>query len=77
LKGCSLMGVFWGSWCERCPEDAANNMAQLASWHASAELKPVCSQTFPLAQTAQALAVLERREAFGKVVVVMGENSRI
>jgi NADPH2:quinone reductase len=69
LKGASLVGVFWGSFAQRQPQDNAANFEQLFAWHAEGKLKPLVSQTFPLAQGAAAIDALGQRKAVGKVVV--------
>ena len=69
LKGAAVIGVFWGSFAQRQPQDNAANVQQLFSWYAEGKLKPLVSQTYPLAQTAQAINDLGQRKAVGKVVV--------
>jgi NADPH2:quinone reductase len=69
LKGAAVVGVFWGSFAQRQPQDNASNFQQLFAWHAEGKLKPLVSQTFPLAQTAEAINTLGQRKAVGKVVV--------
>eukprot|EP00966_Prymnesium_polylepis_P125686 2906030-Prymnesium_polylepis.1 len=68
------MGVFWGSWAARDPGGSAANVELLARWHAEGKLRPVCSQTFELADTAKALLTLEQRRATGKVCVVVEQR---
>ncbi len=69
LKGASLVGVFWGAFAQRQPHDNATNFRQLFAWHAEGKLKPLVSQTFPLAQASEAIDTLAQRRAVGKVVV--------
>jgi NADPH2:quinone reductase len=69
LKGASLVGVFWGSFAQRQPQDNAANFQQLFAWHAEGKIKPLVSQTFPLAEAAKAIDTLGQRKAVGKVVV--------
>ena len=69
LKGAALVGVFWGAFAQRQPQDNAANFQQLFAWHAEGKLKPLVSQTFPLAQAATAINTLGQRKAVGKVVV--------
>jgi NADPH2:quinone reductase len=69
LKGAAVVGVFWGSFAQRQPQDNASNFQQLFAWHAEGKLKPLVSQTFPLAQAAEAINTLGQRKAVGKVVV--------
>lgn len=69
LKGASLVGVFWGSFAQRQPQDNAANFQQLFAWHAEGKIKPLVSQTFPLAEAAKAIDTLGQRKAVGKLVV--------
>lgn len=69
LKGAAVVGVFWGAFAQRQPQDNAANFQQLFAWHAAGKLKPLVSQTFPLAQAGEAINTLGQRKAVGKVVV--------
>lgn len=69
LKGAAVVGVFWGAFAQRQPQDNAANFQQLFAWHTEGKLKPLVSQTFPLAQAADAINMLGQRKAVGKVVV--------
>jgi NADPH:quinone reductase len=69
LKGAAVVGVFWGAFAQRQPQDNAANFQQLFAWHAEGKLKPLVSQTFPLEQAGAAIDCLGRRQAVGKLVV--------
>lgn len=69
LKGAAVVGVFWGSFAQRQPQDNAANFQQLFSWYAEGKLKPLVSQVYPLDNAAQAINDLGQRKAVGKVVV--------
>ncbi|WP_271409724.1 NADPH:quinone oxidoreductase family protein [Pseudomonas sp. Q1-7] len=69
LKGASVVGVFWGSFAQRQPQDNLANFQQLFAWYAEGKLKPLVSQTFPLERAADAINALATRQAVGKVVV--------
>jgi NADPH2:quinone reductase len=69
LKGAAVVGVFWGSFAQRQPQDNLANFQQLFAWYAEGKLKPLVSQTFPLDQAAAAINALGQRKAVGKVVV--------
>ena len=69
LKGAAVVGVFWGAFAQRQPADNAANFQQLFAWHVEGKLKPLVSQTFPLAQAGEAIDTLGQRKAVGKVVV--------
>ncbi len=69
LKGAAVVGVFWGSFAQRQPQDNLANFQQLFARYAEGKLKPLVSQTFPLGQAAAAINALGQRKAVGKVVV--------
>lgn len=69
LKGAALVGVFWGAFAQRQPQDNAANFQQLFAWHTEGRLRPLISQRFALEQTAEAIAMLGQRKAVGKLVV--------
>ncbi|GFM66170.1 NADPH:quinone oxidoreductase family protein [Pseudomonas lijiangensis] len=72
LKGASVVGVFWGSFAQRQPQDNAANFKQLFGWYAEGKLTPLVSQVYPLERGAEAIEVLGKRSAVGKVVVAIG-----
>ena len=69
LKGCSIVGVFWGDFARREPGHFADAMARLSAWHADGKLKPHISNTFPLERAADALKLMAARKVMGKVVL--------
>ena len=72
LKGCAAIGVFWGEAVKRDPEGHRANMRQVLDWVAEgraatrASTRPIRSPT-----SARRIAVLDRREAVGKVVLTL------
>ncbi len=70
LKGCSIVGVFWGAFTEREPAHNAANTRQLLAWLADGTIRPRVSRTYPLASAADALNDLIARRVTGKVVLV-------
>lgn len=69
LKGASVVGVFWGAFAQRQPQDNAANFAQLFKWFAQGKLKPLVSRVYPLEEAGEAIDALGQRRAVGKVVV--------
>jgi NADPH2:quinone reductase len=69
LRGCSIVGVFWGSFVSRQPEAHRRNVEELTRWWRSGELRPHVSSTYPLEKAADAMRELAERRAQGKVVV--------
>ena len=69
LRGCSIVGVFWGSFVGRQPEDHRRNVAELMEWWRDGRFTPDVSASFPLDRAADALRDLDARRVIGKVVV--------
>jgi len=69
LKGCQIVGVFWGSFAAREAERNRRNFEQLLAWYEEGKLKPHISQTFALDQAPAALKALLGRKVTGKVVL--------
>ncbi len=72
LKGCSVVGVFWGSFTQREPEASAQNMAELMGLYAEGKIDPKVSEVFEFEGYAKALNALTERRATGKVVLKVG-----
>ncbi|ODJ94402.1 NADPH:quinone oxidoreductase [Pseudomonas viridiflava] len=72
LKGASVVGVFWGSFAQRQPQNNAANFKQLFAWFEEGKLKPLVSQVYPLERAGEAIDALGGRRAVGKVVVSIG-----
>ena len=69
LKGCQIVGVFWGDHLVREPDRHRANMAQLLDLVVGGKIKPHIHKVYPLAETADALMAIARREVRGKVIV--------
>lgn len=72
LKGCQICGVFWGAHVQRWPRKHTDQLRRLIQLYRSGHIRPAVSERFPLAQGAEAIARLAKREAIGKIVVSMG-----
>jgi len=73
LKGCSIVGVFWGEFARREPERFAETMRQLGRWFTEGKIKPHVSATFPLERASDALTLMADRKVKGKVVLTTGD----
>jgi NADPH2:quinone reductase len=71
LKGCSIVGVFWGEFARREPERFADTMRDLGRWFAEGKIRPHISATFPLERAAEALRMMANRKVTGKVVLAV------
>ena len=71
LKGCDIVGVFWGTWVAKNPARHQKSVAELLAMYAAGKIKPHVSGRFPLAKAADAIRHLASRQAMGKVVVTI------
>ncbi|HZT24639.1 MAG TPA: NADPH:quinone oxidoreductase family protein [Pseudolabrys sp.] len=69
LKGCDVLGVFWGSWIERDTRTHRANMEQLLAWAAAGKLSSHVHKVYPLAEAAAALKAIAARQVMGKVIL--------
>jgi NADPH2:quinone reductase len=74
LKGCSIVGVFWGDFVRRDPHGFAESVAQLGRWYEEGRLRIPVAATFPLAEAPRALALMARRQLAGKAVITVGHE---
>jgi NADPH2:quinone reductase len=72
LKNCQIVGVFWGAFTRRHPERHAEQMDELFAFYEAGQIRPRISATYPLAEAAQALRLIEERKATGKIVLTVG-----
>jgi NADPH2:quinone reductase len=69
VKGYSIVGVFWGSFCDRDPAQAQSNHRQLFEMAANGSITPYLHAVMPLKDASNALGQIERREVRGKIVL--------
>ena len=70
LKGCAVLGVFWGQFAMREIEKNRANLARVFAWVAEGKLKPHVDAVLPFARAAEALERLEQRAVQGKLILV-------
>ena len=71
LKGCQIVGVFWGAWVGMYPDENNKNFAELFKLHAEGKINPEVSQKYSLEDSANAFSHLANRKAKGKVIINM------
>lgn len=71
LKGCQLVGVFWGEFVKREPRLCRVNTAELFELYRQGKVKPLVERVFPLEDYAAALNLFIDRQAVGKIVLRM------
>jgi NADPH2:quinone reductase len=71
LKGCSLVGVFWGMFTQKEPALNQQNLQTIATWALQGKIAPHISRQYSLAEAPQALNDMMERRVIGKAVVVL------
>ena len=69
VKGCSVVGVFWGAFRIKETEEDNKNFEILFKWFKEKKLSPLVSQKFSLENAKEALLTLATRKAIGKVII--------
>jgi NADPH2:quinone reductase len=72
LRGCEIVGVFWGAFVGRQPDQHRRKVEELVDWWRTGRLRPHVSATYPLERAGEAIRELADRKAKGKVVVTVG-----
>lgn len=70
LKGCQIVGVFWGSFAMREPAKNRAHAEQIFAWISEGKLAPAIDAALPFTEAAEALGRIERRQVKGKLVLV-------
>ena len=67
LKGCSIVGVFWGAFTRNQPEVNRRNNQELLQMYLDGKVKPHIHATYPLERAAEALNEVMNKRVSGKV----------
>ena len=70
LKGCAIVGVFWGDFIRREPQAAQVDLRDLMQMLEQGKIKPLISGRYSLEQAPQAILELSQRRAQGKLIVL-------
>ncbi|MGZ3455075.1 MAG: zinc-binding dehydrogenase, partial [Polyangiales bacterium] len=70
LKGCSLVGVFWGAFTQREPAHNRANVERVLRWIADGTIRPHIDAVIPFSRAAEALSRFEQRTVKGKLVLI-------
>ena len=70
LKGCAIVGVFWGDFIRREPKAAQVDLCDLMQMLEQGKIKPLISGRYSLEQAPQAILELSQRRAQGKLIVL-------
>ncbi|MGK0317015.1 MAG: NADPH2:quinone reductase [Saprospiraceae bacterium] len=71
LKGCQIVGVFWGAFATKDPMANMTNSMELMQYFVEGKLKPRIHATYALKDTPTALQEMMDRKVKGKSVIVM------
>jgi NADPH2:quinone reductase len=71
LKGCAIVGVFWGAFTQKEVVLSQQNMQAIATWVMQGKLIPHIYRKYTLAEAPQALTDMLERRVIGKAVVVL------
>jgi NADPH2:quinone reductase len=69
LKGCSIVGVFWGRFTMEETDVHLANIDTLWQWFEEGKIKPVITDVFPVEEYEGAYAAMMERRAKGKVIL--------
>jgi NADPH2:quinone reductase len=69
LKGCSIVGVFYGSFTEHEPQRYRELLQELMQWLAEGRIKPAVTVHRPIEEAAAVLQDVAARRVLGKVVL--------
>jgi NADPH2:quinone reductase len=69
LRGCSIVGVAWGALVRRDPARGAAISKQILEWAREGKVSAHVDKVYPLAQAADALNAIARREVKGKIIL--------
>ena len=70
LKGCQIVGVYWGSFAMRDPGRNREHASRVFQWVAEGKLRPAVDAALPFDRAGEALERLEKRQVKGKLVLV-------
>jgi NADPH:quinone reductase len=74
LKGCDVLGVFYGAHALREPENNRAAVARLLGWLQEGRIRPRISEQLPLERAPEAIARLAARAAVGKLVIKLADD---
>tara|TARA_B100001989_G_scaffold212379_1_gene162037 strand:- start:937 stop:1947 length:1011 start_codon:yes stop_codon:yes gene_type:complete len=69
LKGCQIVGVFWGAWATIFPDQNEKNFLELFEMYSKKQINPRIEHTYDLSKAVDAIKLLANRKATGKVII--------
>jgi NADPH:quinone reductase len=77
LKGCAIVGVFWGQFAEKEAAQNFKNIQELAGYFMKGKLQPHIHKLYSLDEAADSISDLMNRKVVGKAVVVMSDDIKM
>ena len=71
LKGCQIVGVFWGAFAQKEAGMNLQNSMQLIKWFSEDKLRPHIHGTYSLEEVPKVLEEMMERKVRGKAVIVV------
>jgi NADPH2:quinone reductase len=71
LKNYSIIGVFTGSWADRCPDEAARAADVVMQWADEGKLRPHVDRVLPIERAADAMSAIADRSVIGRTVLTV------
>ncbi len=69
LKGCQIVGVFWGNFMMKNPSDGMRNSIELMQYFSEKKINPYIQKTYKLEDAPKALEDMMSRKVMGKIVI--------
>ena len=69
LKGCAIVGVFWGSFASHEPQQNIKNIIEIGKLIAIGKINPYISKSIPMESAKDAIKMIGERKVVGKVVL--------
>lgn len=73
VKSIDILGLNFGGYLKHRPDLVSSSLERILAWVAEGRVRPLVSERFAFAQTADAIGHVQARRAKGKVVVMMEE----
>jgi len=69
LKGCAIVGVFWGSFTSYEPQQNVKNIIEIGKLITIGKINPFISKSIPMESAIDAIKMIGERKIVGKVVL--------
>jgi len=70
LKGCEIVGVFWGAFVQREPAQNQQNLQTIMHWFSEGKLTSQIHGKYPLEGVKEAMYAMVNKEVKGKIVLI-------